>query len=97
MSSCTTNVTIKDCEVIVEPKNTNAVVKVDNCTVNVTLPSCTLQAVANPPRWYDNLEYYDSDEEAIADGLIVGQIYKVRTTGGALGLKRGSIVEVEAI
>lgn len=95
--SCTTKVIVSDCDVTVQPKNTNAVVKVDNCTVNVTLPSCTLQAVANPPRWYDNLEYYDSDEEAIADGLIVGQIYKVRTTGGALGLKRGSIVEVEAI
>lgn len=95
--SCTTNVTIKDCEVIVEPKNTSAVVKIDNCTVNVTLPSCTPQPAANPPRWYTNLEYYDSDEEAIADGLTVGQIYKIKTTGGALGLKRGSIVEVEAI
>jgi hypothetical protein len=43
------------------------------------------------------LEYYDTDEEAIADGLTVGQIYKIKTTGGALGLKRGMIVEIEAI
>jgi hypothetical protein len=95
--SCTTKVTIKDCEVIVEPKNTTAIVKVDNCAVNVILPSCTPQPVANPPRWYNSLAYYDTDEEAIADGLAVGQIYKVKTTGGALGLKRGMIVEIEAI
>jgi len=95
--SCTTKVTVKDCEVIVEPKNTTAIVKVDNCTVNVTLPSCTPQPVTNPPRWYTLLSYYDTDEEAIGAGLTVGQIYKVRTTGGALGLKRGVVVEIEAI
>lgn len=95
--SCTIKVTVKDCEVIVEPENTNAIVKVDNCAVNVILPSCTPQSVANPPRWYDNLSYYDTDEEAITAGLTVGQIYKIKTTGGALGLKRGMIVEVEAI
>jgi hypothetical protein len=43
------------------------------------------------------LSYYDTDEEAIGAGLAIGQIYKVKTTGGALGLKRGMIVEIEAI
>lgn len=94
--SCTTKVTVKDCELIVEPKNTTAIVKVDNCGINVILPSCTPQPVENPPRWHTNLSYYDTDEEAITAGLTVGQIYKVKTTGGALGLKRGTVVEIEA-
>jgi hypothetical protein len=97
MSDCTIRVTVKDCELIVEPKNTTAIVKVDNCAVSVILPSCTPQPAANPPQWYTLLNYYDTDEEAIGAGLAIGQIYKIRTTGGALGLKRGTIVEIEAI
>lgn len=51
--------------------------------------------VDNPPAWYEALPYYEDDVEARANGLVTGQIYKVKTTGGILSAKRGTIVEVE--
>ncbi len=96
--SCTTTVIVTDCGVTVQPQNTEAIVKVQNCTTQVIIPFCAPSVpAANPPGWYTLLSYYDTDEEAIGAGLAVGQIYKVKTTGGALGLKRGMIVEIEAI
>lgn len=70
-------------------------VQILTCNCNIQVVLCGAAGTLTP--WVDLLEYYDSDEAAIAGGLEVGNYYKVATTGGPLGLKRGTIVQVEEI
>lgn len=55
--------------------------------------SGTLPEPANPPPWYASLPYYDSVDEAIAAGLVLGQIFKANSPK-IMGLPRGSIIEI---
>jgi hypothetical protein len=47
---------------------------------------------------FGNLREFDSDAEAIANGLQIGQFYRIKTTAGnPYGLKAGTTVKVEAL
>lgn len=70
-------------------------VSVGGNEVRVIIPLAAVPPTSNPPGWHAALEYYEDDIEARANGLTTGQCYKVKTTGGILSAKRGTVVEVE--
>ena len=51
-----------------------------------------------PVDTFGSLREFDSDAEAIANGLSIGQYYRIKTTAGnPWGLKAGTTVKVEAV
>ena len=53
---------------------------------------------AIPRDTFASLKFFDSDEEALAGGLVVGDSYRIKTTAGnPYGKKAGEVVMVEAI